>query len=55
MTIPWIGKPLEGSREVDNCPRCNYGPLGAYRGKVRRKKCPACFLRLSWPDSVPVR
>lgn len=51
---PWIGKPIK-DREADDCPRCGYGPLGAYHRKVRRKKCPACFLRLPWPDPEPVR
>lgn len=40
-----IGKSVEDSRVVDECPRCGYGPLGAYV-KARRLKCPACFYRL---------
>lgn len=52
---PWIGKSVEDSPEAyDNCPRCGYGPLQPNR-RPRRKRCPACFMVLPWPEPEKVR
>lgn len=46
--------PTAVSYLLDECPRCGYGPLGMHT-KERRKRCPACFLRLPAPEPVAPR
>lgn len=33
----------------DTCPRCGYAPIRKYT--PRRKRCPACLARLTWPET----